>query len=235
MIYKILNELKPYYLPFVIKRFGNPNRDGGYGLYEKFSIECDDVYSYGIGYVPEQCFFDLQMAAQFGKKVFMYDGSIEKPVIEHENFIFTKQFVDSTAAKNHLIENKHENKKNLLAQIDIEGSEYEMFLNCGDDWFSHFSQLCVEFHDLEKLKDEHFETFKLLNKYYYIYHIHANNHTEIMDETKTLPTCLEISFLRKDMTDIVPVLDKTPRPLNFIDRPCCIEKPDIFLGWWCKD
>ena len=234
MISKILNELKPYYLPFQMRRFGNPYRDGGYGLYEKFTIECDDVYSYGIGYVPEQCFFDLQMA-QNGKKVFMYDGSIEKPVLDHENFYFQKQFVDSVAAKNHLIENKHENKKNLLAQIDIEGSEYELFLNCGEDWFSHFSQLCVEFHNLEKLEEEHFETFKLLNKYYYIYHLHANNHTDIFDESGKLPTCLEISFLRKDMTDIVPFLDKFPRPLNGIDRPCCIEKEDIFLAWWCED
>jgi hypothetical protein len=35
MINKILNELKPYYLPFQMRRFGNPYRDGGYGLYEK--------------------------------------------------------------------------------------------------------------------------------------------------------------------------------------------------------
>jgi hypothetical protein len=234
MVDKILNELKPYYFPFSMKRFGNPLRDGGYGLYEKFTLDCDDVYSYGVGYVPEQSYFDLQMAT-LGKKVFMYDGSVEGPVLNHENFIFKKQFVDSKASINHLIENGHQNKTNLLAQIDIEGCEYELFLNCGEDWFSHFSQLCVEFHDLEKLKEEHLETFKLLNKYYYIYHIHANNHTDICDDSGVLPTCLEISFLRKDMTQITPLLDKIPRPLNGIDRPCCIEKKDIFLSWWCND
>jgi predicted O-methyltransferase YrrM len=234
MLEKILNELKPYYLPFPINRFGNPNRDGGYGLYEKFTLQCDDVYSYGIGQIPEQCFFDLQMA-QLGKKVFMYDSSIENPVIQHENFIFKKEFVNSITAKKHIIENNHQDKTNLLAQIDIEGSEYELFLNCGEDWFSHFSQLCIKFHDLEKLKQEHLDTFRLLNKYYYIYHIHANNHTDIFDPTGTLPTCLEISFLRKDMTNMIPYLDKFARPLIGIDRPCCIEKPDIFLNWWCKD
>jgi hypothetical protein len=234
MINKILNELKPYYLPFSIKRFGNPFRDGGYGLYEKFTIESDDVYSYGTGIVPEQSYFDLQMA-QMGKKIFMYDGSVESPPIFHENFIFKKQFVNSVVSKNHLIENGHQNKTNLLAQIDIEGSEYELFLNCGEDWFSHFSQLCVEFHDLEKLKQEHFDTFSLLNKYYYIYHIHANNHSDIFDESKILPSVLEISFLRKDMTKIIPFLDKFPRPLNGIDRPCSVEKQDIFLSWWCND
>ena len=234
MINKILNELKPYYLPFSMRRFGNPNRDGGYGLYQKFTLECDDVYSYGVGVVPEQSFFDLQMA-HLGKKVYMYDYSIDRPTISHENFIFKKEFVNSESSLRHIKENNHTNNKNLLAQIDIEGSEYELFLNCGEEWFSHFSQLCVEFHDLEKLKDEHLETFKLLNKHYYIYHIHANNHTDVLDDTGVLPSVLEISFLRKDMTDLVPFLDKTPRPLNGIDRGCSIEKKDLFLSWWCND
>jgi hypothetical protein len=235
MINELLEQLKPYSLPYKMVRFGNPLRDGGYGLYEKFTLESDAVYSFGVGELPEQVEFDRQMAV-IGKKVYMYDYSVDAPPINHENFFFHKEFVSSQNAYEFLKLNGDLDKKNLLGQFDIEGSEYEMFLNVNSDFFNHFSQLSIEFHKLNLVKKEHIETLKLLNSKFYLYHIHANNHTDVFDETKTMPETLELSFLRKDKVEgITPYFDKFPRPIVGIDRPCCPWMPEIFLDWWCND
>jgi hypothetical protein len=235
MIQELINELRPYSLPYKLVRVGNPIRDGGYGLYEKFTLESDAVYSFGVGELPEQVEFDRQMAS-LGKKVYMYDYSVEGPPINHENFFFHKEFVSSANAYEFLKINGDLDKTNLLGQIDIEGSEYEMLLNVDKNFFNHFSQLCFEFHKLNEVKKEHIETFKMLNERYYLYHIHANNHTDVFDKSNTIPETLELSFLRKDKVNgIIPLFDKKPSPTLGIDRPCCPWKPEIFLDWWCKD
>jgi hypothetical protein len=235
MIQELINELRPYSLPYKLVRVGNPIRDGGYGLYEKFTLESDAVYSFGVGELPEQVEFDRQMAS-LGKKVYMYDYSVEGPPINHENFFFHKEFVSSLNAYEFLKINGDLDKTNLLGQIDIEGSEYEMLLNVDNNFFNHFSQLCFEFHKLNEVKKEHIETFKMLNERYYLYHIHANNHTDVFDKSNTIPETLELSFLRKDKVNgIIPFFDKKPSPTLGIDRPCCPWKPEIFLDWWCKD
>jgi hypothetical protein len=235
MIEELLNEIKPYSLPFKMVRVGNPLRDGGYGLYEKFTIESDAVYSFGVGQLPEQVEFDRQMAS-LGKKVYMYDYSVDGPPIDHENFIFHKEFVSSENAYEFLKINGDLDKNNLLGQFDIEGAEYEMILNVEDDFFNHFSQLCFEFHELSNPTIEKIEAFRKLNDKYYLYHIHANNHTDIFDESGQMPYALEISFLRKDLVkNINPYLDKNPRPILGIDRSCCLERPEFYLNWWCKD
>jgi hypothetical protein len=235
MIQELINELRPYSLPYKLVRVGNPIRDGGYGLYEKFTLESDAVYSFGVGELPEQVEFDRQMAS-LGKKVYMYDYSVEGPPINHENFFFHKEFVSSSNAYKFLKINGDLDKTNLLGQIDIEGSEYEMLLNVDNNFFNHFSQLCFEFHKLNEVKKEHIETFKMLNERYYLYHIHANNHTDVFDKSNTIPETLELSFLRKDKVNgIIPFFDKKPSPTLGIDRPCCPWKPEIFLDWWCKD
>jgi hypothetical protein len=235
MIKEILNELKPYSLPFKMVRVGNPLRDGGYGLYEKFTLESDAVYSFGVGQLPEQVEFDRQMAA-IGKKVYMYDYSVDGPPVNHENFFFHKEFVSSQNAYEFLKINGDLDKKNLLGQFDIEGSEYEMILNVDNDFFNHFSQLSIEFHYLDQVREDQLETFKLLNDRYYIYHLHANNHGKKTDESGKIPETLEISYLRKDKVEnIAPYLDKNPRPIIGIDKPCCPWEPEFFLEWWCKD
>ena len=235
MIKELLQELKPYSLPYRMVRVGNPIRDGGYGLYEKFTRECDSVYSFGVGQLAEQVEFDRQMA-EFGKKVYMYDYSVDGPPINHDNFLFHKEFVSSKNAYEFLKNNGDLDKYDLLGQFDIEGSEYEMILNVDNDFFNHFSQLSIEFHYLDQVREDQIETFKLLNDKYYLYHIHPNNHGKKTDESKTIPETLEIYYLRKDkVKNIIPYFDKNPRPIIGIDKPCCPWEPEFFLDWWCKD
>lgn len=235
MIQELLQELKPYSLPYRMVRVGNPIRDGGYGLYEKFTIESDAVYSFGVGQLAEQVEFDRQMA-ELGKNVYMYDYSVDAPPINHEKFFFHKEFVSSENAYEFLKKNGDLDKYNLLGQFDIEGSEYEMILNVDNDFFNHFSQLSIEFHYLDQVREDQIETFKLLNDKYYLYHIHANNHGKKTDESRSIPETLEISYLRKDkIKNIIPYLDKNPRPIIGIDKPCCPWEPEFLLDWWCKD
>lgn len=229
----LIENIKPYSIPFSMQRYGNPRRDGGYGLIRKFVEECDCVYSYGLGDVPEQNIFDMQMA-ELGKKVYLFDEKAEKPFIEHENIIYQKCYIDSSNAYEIIKKNNHEQYKNILLQIDIEGSEYELFNNVDQKYFDHMSHICIEFHDLIKPSPEKIQTILNLNKLYYIYHIHANNHDKEFDkEFGVLPKTLEISYIRKDLIDFKPYLCKIPRPINGIDRPCKEQDKDYLLHWWC--
>ena len=230
---ELLEELKPYAIPYAMRRFGNPRRDGGYGLIRKFVEECDCVYSYGLGEVAEQNIFDHQLA-KLGKKVYLFDDKAEKPFIEHENIIYEKAFIDSSNAYEIILKNKHEKYKNILLQIDIEGSEYELFNNVDKRYFDHISHICIEFHDLTDPSEDKLETIKYLNKHYYIYHIHANNHdTKFDSEFGILPNILEICYIKKDLLDFKPYLCKMPRPINGIDKACKEESQDFLLTWWC--
>jgi hypothetical protein len=235
MIQKLLDELKPYSLPYKLIRVGNPIRDGGYALYEKFTLESDAVYSFGVGQLPEQVEFDRQMAS-LGKKVYMYDYSVDGPPINHENFIFHKEFVSSKNAYEFLKINGDLDKTNLLGQFDIEGSEYEMLLNVDKDFYDHFSQLSIEFHNLDEVREDQIEIFRMLNDKYYLYHIHANNHGKKTDTSQQIPETLEISFLRKNkVKDFIPYFDKKPSPTIGIDKACCPWEPEFLLDWWCQD
>ena len=229
----ILDELRPYAIPFTMRRYGNPNRDGGYGLLKKFTEESLIVYSLGVGVFIENILFDLQMADS-GKRVYLYDDNLDELPKNHENFTYKRSYVSSENASKHIEENGHKDETDILGQIDIEGAEYELFSEVDESYFKHFSQLSVEFHDLHEPTVEMLNVFKKLNKYYYIYHIHANNNRMVFDSEKgILPQVLEICFLRKDKLDFNPYFCKIPRPINGIDKPCRIEDPDIFLQWWC--
>jgi hypothetical protein len=234
------NILTPYVSDSLTKvRYGNIN-DGGYIFSKELIESCNSVYSYGIGVDKEGINFDLQMAS-LDKIVFMRDGSVCAPPINHSNFKFEKVFCDSDNFFDHLSKNNHLQNKNLIAQIDIEGSEWEMFKNCKEECLIPFSQICVEFHDVlvenywqmpslcpfkEDIDRKNLIFSKIL-KSHYVYHIHANNHSYCSE----LPNVMEITFIRKD---IVPDFkqESIAYPIKNMDFPCNPERIDYPLDWW---
>lgn len=232
---------KPYH-GYIKKRYGERG-DGSYVFLENLFTESKFVYSYGIGSESEGISFDKQ-AADLGKKVYMYDGSVSEAPLEHDNFIFKSEFLYKNVIKKHIFENDHLMEDDMVLKMDIEGFEYEVISTDISIISRHFNQLCIEIHSLieeiphgwildEPLlsiktnKDAKRDFFDKILLYYNIVHIHANNHAP---RHLDFPDSLEITFLRKDYP--VTGKDKSVFPIDGLDFANYNRREDYVLDWW---
>lgn len=243
MKYQYIKELlTPYSTKELTKiRYGR-NLDGGYVFAKELIDKTDIIYSLGIAPDPESISFDLDMA-RLGKTVYMYDGSIEKPAIDHEKFIFKKEFIYLSNFFDKIKDNNHLDQKNMTAQIDIEGSEYDIFEHCDDRVFDCFAQLCIEIHDLnsEQLNsvpsvidfkhdlNRKIRMLERLNERYFVYHLHGNNNSYAVED---LPNMLEVTYIRKDMVVEKPVKETASYPLPNLDYRDSNGHPELIMNWW---
>jgi len=237
-------KIYPFKPPFGFKkkRYGG-EKDGSYVFIENLFDESKFVYSYGIGNHSDAVCFDKH-AADLGKKVYMYDGSIKELPLQHENFIFKSEYLYEGILKDHIDANAHENERDMVLKMDIEGYEYSVITTDIKLINYHFNQLSIELHSLieeipegwsidepmlsiKKNKYAKQDFFDKILKYYNIVHIHANNHAP---RHVDFPDSLEITFLRKDYRVLGE--DKTIFPIDGLDFPNYNKKPDYVLDWW---
>jgi hypothetical protein len=221
------NILTPYKTNFTKKRYGC-NWDSGYIYLSELFDKSEIIYSYGLDKTEEAISFDID-AAELGKKIFMYDASIDSPAVMKQNFFFKKEFLTSENFKRHIEENGHESETNMILKMDIEGAEYSIVPLNIDLINKHFSQVSIEIHNTVSSFRESSYLINCLNKFYKIFHIHGNNHDFIYDE---IPNCIEISLVRNDY-NVIGVEDKA-YPLDGIDFPNAKDKKDYTLDWWTK-
>ena len=240
---KIQELLMPQLCDLNKQRYGG-RHDGGYVMPQELVENAPFVYSYGIGGDPEGVEFDLQMAQELGKKVFMYDASIKNPPVNHENFCFKPQYLNADNFYEHIVENSHHKSTNIVAQIDIEGSEYEVFRSCSSEVFKHINCFSLEIHDLLAENpwgvpsligfkdgfDEKIAMLERINRYYFVFHVHANNHSYDGE----IPNVVEATFVRKDSAQITGV-ENAQYPIFNLDFPCNPDRKDYVLDWWLKN
>ena len=221
------------------ERYGGTD-DGSYVFVKELFEKSNYVYSYGIG---DDISFDRH-CAKMGKKVFMYDASIDNLPEVHENFFFKKQFLSAGLINDQIWGNGHGEETNMVLKMDIEGHEYDVVNQDIDFIQKHFNQISMEIHCLieevpegwkiddlnkkiktNKVLKESF--FKNLSKYYNIIHIHGNNHSYRFFD---FPDSLEITFLRKDFPTLG--LDDTAFPVDGLDFPNYDQVEDFKLDWW---
>lgn len=223
----IKKELSPYKTQFTKKRYGC-NWDSGYIYLEELFDQSSIIYSYGLDKTEEAISFDIH-AAQLGKKIFMYDASIDAPAVMLPNFFFKKEHLTADNFKNHINENNHELETNMILKMDIEGAEYHIIPQNIQLIYKHFSQISIEIHNVHYLNNNQLKLIEELNKYYKIFHIHGNNHDFIHDG---VPNCLELSLLRNEYK--VLGLEDKPYPVENIDFPNARDKSDYKLDWWVQ-
>jgi len=231
--------LTPYVSSKLTKlRYGGMN-DGGYIFSKEIVDSSNVVLSYGIGTEKENVEFDLQMG-NLGKKIYMRDGSVESPPVNHENFIFESLFCNYENFDQQVNILK---EFNLIAQIDIEGSEYDMLSFCKEETLNALPQFSVEFHELlleniwntkveSDIKDDmerKISCFEKVLKTHHVYHLHGNNHSY----NGPIPNSLEITFVKKDVVEDLHI-DMTEYPICFLDYPCNSDREDYKLNWWIK-
>jgi hypothetical protein len=243
--YQKLKELIiPYTSKYTKKRYGGTG-DSTYVYLKELMEETQYIYSYGVGHIPASMAFDLTCAND-GKKVYLYDATVEKLPVEHSNFIFKKEHLNKDNFINHIAENNHQEERKMILKMDIECSEFEVFEKNMDLIYKHFNQISMEIHSLieevpfgweidplslsiKKNMPVKIAFFEQINKYYNIIHIHANNHGPIYGD---FPDALEITFLRNDYP--IEGRDQNTCPIKDFDHPCYEGRQDYFLDWWVK-
>lgn len=235
--WKELNEQlkirKPLEKPLI--RIGKDD-DGGYIMIDDFKPS-GIAYSFGIS---DDVSWDMDMADR-GYEIFMYDHTIDKLPCEYKGFHFFKkgiadsqdmtQWLDSI--ENYLEENGHSGNSGMVLKMDVEGAERGFLNLVRKDTLRKFDQIVFELHGL--LSGEYNTTIlsalKKINETHELFHIHANNHGDVVWINKEpFPELLELSFVRKGLYKMSEEED-IMLPLK-IDRACLKEFSDIVLGNW---
>lgn len=120
---------------------------------------------------------------------------------------------------------------NCIVQMDIEGSEYDVFSNYNGN-FRNIQQLIIEFHFKFKGDSSGWENvLKKINESFYLVHVHGNNCAPIT-EYNPVPDVIECTYINKSY--ITHTIDKedVAYPLPNLDNVNCNNKDDFILNWW---
>lgn len=216
----LLDKLRPISCDKALIRLGSM-RDGGY-------LVPDDLrgikacFSPGVG-----CSSTFEKdCADRGMKVFLADGFVDQPRQAHELFVFTKKYI-GTQTKDHYITMDDWVKSSwpdahddLLLQMDIEGSEYDVLLAASNDLIKRFRIIVIEFHFLNKLRTKSFfewasRVFEKILQSHTCVHNHPNNFADsIKYRGLEIPKVIELTFLRHDRVSSPSFVRIFPHPLD---------------------
>ncbi len=115
--------------------------------------------------------------------------------------------------------------------IDCPG-EWDIFANCDEAYFNHFSQLVILFHGLNAWTEQKEKALSRLNEKYYIFHIHAHNVIPGNGWDSGYPDLLTISYIRKDVLDFLPSSYSGSYPIKGLDVKNKSNGPNVRFNWW---
>lgn len=223
----LLDRLRPVSCGKELIRLG-PAGDGGYLVPDDLAgIEA--CFSPGV---DETAGFELACARR-GMPVFLADASVKESPETHELFRFTPKFIGATENDVYITLDGWVASAlpgctgDLLLQIDIEGYEYEAFLNASDALMKRFRVMVVEFHYLDQLWSKHYfrmvsRVFDKLLQTHRCVHNHPNNQGGYVKRRGiALPRLSELTFLRHDRVENPVAVTAFPHPLDRdnTDRP----------------
>jgi hypothetical protein len=198
-----------------------PNGDGGY-LVPDDLVGIEACFSPGVSDVSG---FEKD-CAELGMKVFMADGSVEKPPETHPRFNFMKKYIGSVTEGDFISLSEWmetslpDSDKDLLLQIDIEGYEYETFLGTPGALLKRFRIIVGEFHYLDGLFSEpifaiYSKAFEKILQTHTCVHIHPNTHSRLIKVSDLeIPQMAEFTFLRNDRVTGRTFATQFPHPLD---------------------
>jgi len=232
-ILSLARRLSPMHAKTIAKaRFGRLG-DGGYVMgeflpYGAIAISC------GVG---GDVSWDIAVA-EHGIPVFQYDYSVDCTPVEHPLCRFFKLEISATPSLQkktlgEILDEHGGSTSNHILKIDIEGGEWSVFEQIEFSVLRRFSQIVVEFHDFQNVCDEKWyksaqASLDKLTENFHVIHVHgANTGRLAVLANVPFPNVLEVTWLRKDLSDFEPSEESFPTPL---DAPTDPEYEDIFLG-----
>ena len=233
---QLLPMLRPHRLKDARKVRVGRHFDGGYVMLDRFA-GMEAAYSLGIN---DETSWDFDMA-QRGLHVYQYDHTIDGISYQHPLFHWFKIGISgrpepekSLDTLERLVEaNGHSGNRNLILKCDIEGAEWDMLINTPNSVLAQFSQIVVEMHNLDRIRDPGpaaVARAALINlcASHRVVHVHANNYAELtLVGGYPVPATLEVTLARVDLGEFSPSDESFPTPL---DMPCNGLAADIHLG-----
>lgn len=178
--------------------------DGGYLIPDDLE-NIEYCFSPGVNTISN---FEDDLASR-GIHSFMADYSVDGPPISRSEFSFEKKFVGASDRDCYMTLETWKStvlgdySGDLILQMDIEGSEYEVIFNTPDKLLDQFRIIVIEFHYLDRLFEPFMfsvlsSCFGKLLKRFHVAHIHPNNgwgHFKIGGID--IPRVMEFTFLNK--------------------------------------
>jgi len=208
------------------KRFGN-NGDSGYVLYEPDVRNSSRLISLGCG-----------NATSFEEDILSYNKNIVVDIYDINNgcdLANNNNRVNFHKEKVTNLLKKFESKDHVIVQMDIEGSEFDVFQKPLDEEKSkNISQLIIEIHFCMIPNNDHSIAINLLqniNEKFDLIHIHGNNN--VQSKIGPVPMVIECTYLNKNF-NLNLKKETNPFPIKNLDYPNFSQFPEHELSWWLQ-
>ena len=223
---------------FDLVRIGH-NNDGGYILLDDFKPG-GIAYSFGIS---DDVSFDKDIASK-GYDVFMYDHTIEKLPENNSKFHFFRQGIADGVTQDErlksleyfITQNNHENQRDMILKMDVEGAEWGFFESVKSETLSQFSQITFEFHNIinPSNPEKILSILRKINETHQLIHLHANNNgAYITVGGKNFCSLFEVTYVLRDKYKFVSDYDvNLPLSLDMLNNT---DYPEIILGRWNEE
>ena len=219
-ILRLIQKLRPLDCGKELIRIGG-GADGGYLVPDDLD-GIEYCFSPGVNTISD---FENELADR-GITSFLADYSVSSPPITRKELVFDAKFVGASDRDEYLTLQSWKDKyikgysDDLLLQMDIEGSEYEVILGAQDSLLNQFRIAVIEFHYLDRL----FEPFgfkiisscfeKILQSFHVV-HIHPNNRLDLVRRGGVeIPATMEFTFLNKRRARAIKPITSFPHPLD---------------------
>ena len=228
----MLELLKPKNVNHKKIRLG-PKDDGGYVMPEIVLDQCSALFTYGVGH---NWGYEDEFYSKYNKPVHMFDHttghenwSINRIYFYNEGLGFEERCGDVIEHYNKLgIEG------DIFLKIDIEGGEYDYFLNADIENIASFTNgLSLEIHWIDDAgnRAKFIEMMSKLNKFFTLCHVHGNNWGGTWEfEGFTLPKVLELSFINKKLVEQEDT-ETSKFPIEGLDLPNNSKEEDYQLTY----
>ena len=185
--------------------------------------------------------FESELGCEHGIASYLCDASVDAADLSLDPNLqfFSRKWLgsfdgeDTQSLDAWVLASDHADSRNLLLQMDIEGSEYNALLAASDSVLARFRILIIEFHKLDALQSSRFLNTrflpvmrKLLEQFDCV-HAHANNCLPAVDlRGYAVPPVLELTFYRKH-ENLGSRQPWRPHPLDVVNVP---SHPPLDLG-----
>ncbi len=222
---------------YELLRIGRDN-DGGYVMLD--DLPGGIAYSFGIS---GDVSWDKDMASR-GYDVFMYDHTIDGLPEQNARFHWSKLGISDGTTHDERLKtleelisrNGHENERNMILKMDVEGAEWGFFESVKPETLTQFSQMTFEIHGMinPDYSERVLNALRKINETHQLIHLHANNNgIYITAGGKNFGSLFEVSYVLRDKYKISQEYD-VKLPLN-VDMPNVKIYPEIELGFWNRD
>lgn len=176
----LIRVLRPRRCDAPLIRLGGPG-DGGYLVPDDLA-GIEYCFSPGVNRTVD---FENALADRHIRS-FLADYSVEQPPVMRPEFVFDRRFIGLVDDEVYITLQSWKQKYlsdytgDLLLQMDIDGSEYEVLLSAPLELLAQFRIIVVELHALDRLLDPFAfrvmrNSFRKLLSRFYVVHAHPNN------------------------------------------------------------